>query len=99
MRRQRRYRPVGLCKAQAFWQLAGDALLVERIEQRRRIRLAGQDPSKQAVERWRCAGLDHWITSVGGLAVATRFPADTPSRRWHPVVLSDSSARSIALEC
>jgi len=29
--------------------LAGDALLVERIEQRQRIRLAGQDPSKQSV--------------------------------------------------
>ena len=65
MRRQRRDRPIGLREGQALRRLAGDARLVEGIEQRRRVRLARQDPSKQSVERRRCVGLDHGITSVG----------------------------------
>ncbi len=96
MRRQRRDRSIGFGEGQAFWRLAGDALLVERIEQRQRVRLSRQDPSKQSVERRRCVGLNHGITSVGP-AFATRFPGDTRSRRWPQAVLSDSSARSIAL--
>ena len=63
MRRQRRDRAIGLREGQAFWRLAGDARLVERIEQRQRIRLPRQDPAKQSVERRRCVGLDHGITS------------------------------------
>ena len=38
-------------KVRRFGRLAGDARLVERIEQRQCIRLPGQDPSKQSVER------------------------------------------------
>src|ERR1700730_1270250 len=101
MSRQRGDCAVGLRKRQAFWRLAGDALLVVRIEQRQRIRLPCKDASKQSVERWRWTGLNPGITSLAGSwveepAFATRFPGDTPSARWLPVVLSDSSARSIA---
>ena len=51
MRRQRRDRPVGFREGQFPRRLAGDALLVDGIEQRRCIRLAGQDPLEQSVER------------------------------------------------
>ena len=96
MRRQRRDRPVGLRESQPLRRLSGDALLVEGIEQRRRIRLASQDPSKQSVERRRCVDLVHGFISVERPASATRFPGDSPSKQWHQAVLSDSSARSIA---
>ena len=43
MRRQRRDRAVGLREGQALRRLAGDALLVEGIDQRQRIRLSRQD--------------------------------------------------------
>ena len=100
MRRQRRDRPIGLREGQAFGRLARDARLVERIEQRQRIRLPRQDPAKQSVKRRRYVGLDHWITWVIRVdgSVATRSPEDTPSRRWLSAVLSDSSARSIVPE-
>ena len=62
MPRQRGDGPVGLREGQAFWRLARDARLVERIEQRQRIRLPCQYPSKQSVERRRYVGLDHGIT-------------------------------------
>src|SRR5450631_2715741 len=99
MRRERRDRTIGFGVGQAFWRMTGDARLVERIEQGQHIRLPRQYPFKQAVERRRCVGLDHGITSVQGRAFATRFPGGSPSRRWLTAVLSDSSARSIALEC
>jgi hypothetical protein len=51
MSRQRRDRPIGFCEGQAFWRIARDALLVRRVEQRRRIRLSCQDTSKQSIER------------------------------------------------
>ena len=108
MRRQRRDRPLGLRECQALRRLPGDAQLVGGIEQRRRIRLPRQVAPKQSVERRRCVGLAHGITSVARCSVAgysverpafaTRFPGDTPSRRWPWAVLSDSSARSIAPE-
>jgi len=51
MSRQRRDRPIGFREGQALWGIAGNALLVGRVEQRHRIRLARQDPSKQSIER------------------------------------------------
>jgi hypothetical protein len=51
MSRQRRDRPIGFREGQAYWGTASDALLVGRVEQRHRIRLSRQDPSKQSVER------------------------------------------------
>ena len=51
MRRQRRDRPVGFRVAQVPCRLAGDALLVDGIEQRQCIGLAGQYPLEQSVER------------------------------------------------
>jgi hypothetical protein len=51
MSRQRRDRSIGFCEGQPFWGIAGDALLVGRVEQRQPIRLSRQDPSKQSVER------------------------------------------------
>src|ERR1700716_948347 len=96
MSRERGDCAISLRECQALWRLTGDALLVERIEQRQRIRLPCQDPSKQSVERWRGVGLDHGVTLVVDPAFATKFPGDTPSRRWLPAVLSDSSVRSIA---
>src|SRR5665811_2609517 len=97
MRRQRRDRSIGLGEGQAFWRLARDPRLVQRIEKGHRIRLSRQDPSEQSVERRRYVGLDHGITSVEGPAFATRFPEDSPSTRWPPAILSDSSVQSIAL--
>jgi hypothetical protein len=64
MRRQCGDRPLGLRKGQALRWLAGDAQLVGGIDQRRRIRLPRQVSSKQSVERRRCVGLAHGITSV-----------------------------------
>ena len=70
MRRQRRDRPVGLRKGQAPRRLSGDALLVERIEQRRRIRLPGQDAvetvRRASAMRW-SGSRDHFGSGVGGL--------------------------------
>ena len=66
MRRQRRDGAVGLREGQALWRLAGDARLVEGIEQRQRVRLPRQDPAKQSVERRRCVGLDHGVNFVCG---------------------------------
>jgi len=50
---KRRDGPIGLAECQAFCSLPRDERLVERIQQRRRIRLARQDPAKQSVERRR----------------------------------------------
>src|SRR4051812_27049963 len=97
MRRQRRDRAIGFGVGQAFWRLAGDALFVDGIEQRQRIRSSGEGSSKQYIERRRYVGRNHGITSLLGPAFATRFPADSRSTRWLPAVLSDSSAQSIAL--
>ncbi len=44
--RQRRDGLIGLREGQPFWRRARDALLVERIEQRQRVRLPRQDPAK-----------------------------------------------------
>ena len=51
--------PVRLRECQAPWHLRADARFIGRIGQRQRIRPARQQPAKQAVERWRCSGLDH----------------------------------------
>ena len=91
-------------EGQALRRLAGDARLVEGIDQRQRVRLARQDPLETGTSSVGDALV--WITGSlrcrhFGCAVrpaATRFPGDTPSRRWPPAVLSDSSARSIAPE-
>ncbi len=86
-------------KVRLLRRLAGDAQLVDGIEQRRRIRLAGQDPLEQSVERRRCVGLDHGITSVGAIGpLPPGFRQIARQARWRQAVLSDSSARSIALE-
>src|SRR2546423_14845590 len=96
MRRQRRDRAIGLRKCQALRRLAGDALLVEGIEQRQAIRLPREDPLKQDIECRRGVGMGHGIISVLHPAFATRFPAKIRSTRWLSDVLSDSTARSIA---
>ena len=59
MRRQRRDRPVGLREGQASGRLAGDALLVERIEQRQCIRLVAPG----SVETIRRASAIRWSGS------------------------------------
>ena len=64
MRRQRRDRAVGLREGQTLRRLAGDALLVEGIDQRQRIRLPRQDAFEQRIERWRSGGLGHGVTSA-----------------------------------
>ena len=61
MGRKRRNRPVGLGKGHSPRRLSGDAGLVDRIEQRRRVGLTRQNPLKQSVERRRYVGLDHGI--------------------------------------
>ena len=109
MRRQRRDHAVGLREGQPLRRLAGDALLVEGIDQRQRIRLPRQVAFEQAyralAKRW--AGSRRYFGSVTRVASAsvgftslpasaTRFPADSPSTRSLQAVLSDSSARSIA---
>ena len=88
-------------KVSRFGGWPGDALLVDGIDQRQRVGLTRQYPSKQSLERRRCVGLDHgrhfadWFAS--GSVAATRFPEDIPSTLSPVAVLSDSSARSIAL--
>ena len=101
MRGDRRDRAVGLRVGQALARLAGDALLVEGIDQRQCIGLARQYPFEQAIKRWRSGRLGQGfnfgcITSVAVRPSATRFPAGSPTTRWSLAVLSDSSARSIA---
>src|SRR4051794_5436912 len=96
MRRERRDRAIGLREGQPRRRLAGDALLVEGIKQRKAIRLSREVALKQHVERRRGVGVGHGIISVARRAFATRFPAGIRSTPWLPAVLSDSIARSIA---
>src|SRR4029077_3987337 len=109
MRRQRGDGAIGLRIGQTFRCRASDALLVDGIDQRRRIRAPRENPSEQRIERWRSDGLVHGVTLIGSLdaftwlhrfarsASATRFPADSPSPRSLQAFLSDSIARSIAV--
>ena len=64
VRGQRRDHAVGLRKGKTLRRLAGDALLVEGIDQRQRIRLSRQVPFEQRIERWRSGGLGHGVTSA-----------------------------------
>ena len=97
VRRERGNRAVGSGEGQSLGRLSRDARLVEGIEQRQRVRLSRHDPAKQDVKRRRCVVLDHGITSVVAPPSATRFPGDSPTRRWPWAVLSDSTVRSIVL--
>src|SRR5947207_173433 len=97
MGRQRGNGLIGLFERQSPGRLACHARFVDRIQQREPVRLARKDPAKQSIERRRYAGLDHGLTSVVKRAVATRFREDIPQATRLPDVLSDSSARSIAL--
>jgi hypothetical protein len=56
---------IGLRECHSPRHLAGDAGLVERIEQRQRVRLTRQNPLKQSVKRRRYVGLDHGICPEG----------------------------------
>jgi len=80
MRRQGSNRAIGLGKGQALRRLAGDTRLVERIEQRQRIRLARQDTPEQDVERRRCVSLDHVVHFDGRSCrrhqVSGRYPVN-----------------------
>ena len=96
MRRQRLDRRVGLGIGQPPRLVSRDACLVERIEQGGRMRLPGQRALEQRVERRRYGWLVHGITSLEADSSTTRSPADSRTARWSMVVLSDSSARSIA---
>src|SRR3981189_636063 len=96
MSRERSDCAISLRECQALWRLTGDALLVERIEQRQRIRLPCQDPSKQSVEGRRGLGLDHGMTLVAGPAFAPRVPDDLPSTQWPVDVRSRLPGPSVA---
>ena len=62
MRCQRRDHAVGLREGKTLRRLPRDALLVEGIDQRQRIRLSRQVPFEQRIERWRSGGLGHGVT-------------------------------------
>ena len=105
MRSQRGDDAVGLRVSEALRRLARDAQLVGGIDQRQRIRLPGQRPLEQRVERGRGGGLAHGVTAKAELVFviwvarpvcATTFPANSRLTRWSKAVLSDSIARSIA---
>ena len=98
VRRERGDRAISFGEGQTLCRKTCDPLFVDGIKQRQRVRLSSQYSSKQHVERRRCGGLDHGITSGFGPAVATKFPGDSRSAQWHLAFLSHSTARSIALE-
>ena len=77
--REGRDRSIGFREGQTFRRLASHARFIERIDERQRVRFAGQYPSKQYVEGRRYAGVDHGVTSVVAPAWPTRSPGDTPS--------------------
>ena len=71
MRRQRRDRAIGLGVGQPLRRLAGDAGLVQGIEQRERIGLPREDALEQDVECRRGVGRGHGITSQHHLGCAS----------------------------
>jgi hypothetical protein len=64
VRGQRRDHAVGLREGQTLRRLAGNALLVEGVDQRQRIRLPRQVPFEKRIEGWRSGGLGHGVTSA-----------------------------------
>src|SRR5690349_6636795 len=65
--------PIGLRKGEALRCIAGNARLVLGIDERQRVRLAGQNPLEEGVKGGRCAGLIHQVSRL-----SNPFPFTSP---------------------